>query len=53
VGDFDPATGGGFSSGHRGKNCLEKFKKRPEKYVKEQENQGVIFEATPSVIPKN
>ena len=35
------------------KNCLEKFKKRPEKYVKEQENQGVIFEATPSVIPKN
>ena len=35
------------------KNCLEKFKKNPEKYIKEQENQGVIFEETPSVIPKN
>jgi hypothetical protein len=25
VGDFDPATGGGFSSGHRGQHCSYRF----------------------------
>jgi len=32
VGDFDPATGGGFSSGHRG---LEYLSKEQGKFPKE------------------
>ena len=34
-------------------NCLEKFKKSPEKYIRKLENQGVIFEEAPSEKHKN
>jgi len=35
------------------KGCLKKFKKDPEKYIEKMEDQGVVFEETPSGRPKN
>ncbi len=35
------------------KDCREKFKKDPEKFIKKMEDQGVVFEKAPSGRTKN
>lgn len=35
------------------RDCLEKFKKNPEKYIKRLEDQGVLFEEAPILTPMN